>query len=406
MKKIFLIIFSGILFSCAQEQIPVVLPEGAIPVTYNDGWIFSLKWCDSIPGNFLFDTGYSAMQIDSLYLSSIQIDTVGKTTAFTLYGSGEGKQETKYMRGPINCSLDTLSNIMPYAIICQLKPLSGKILDGIAGWYYFKNCVVEFTVDGRYIRVISPDSLQTQQGYQQFSLTYNKYFWYITAKVAVTDSLEIDGKFMFDTGYGSSIYFTTAVAEQYNFSKALSDTVAYYSSGTGFGGKSRGAFFRAKSVTIGDYEIHSPILNYSRDTAGILSGNYKDFMDKDYIGLLGMGLLDRFDMIIDFPRMHLYLRPTKDFNKKDEIGRSGFSYVDRTDIYDGFIVRRIEERQNAEKAGLCLNDTITHINKKAVKELPSEEVKNIMKKAKSVNLTVRRGSETFKIKLPLIDKKM
>jgi hypothetical protein len=346
------------------------------------------------------------MHLDSLYLTTIPLDTVGKTGAHTLYGSGEGKQETRYIRGPLDYYLDTLSSIMPYAIICQLKPTSGKLLDGIVGWDYLKDRVVEFNVDGRYIRVMSPDSLQNLQGYQQFVLHGNKNQWYITAKVTLTDSLEIDGKFLFDTGYGGSIYFTTAVAEQNNFSKVLSDTVAYYSGGTGFGGKSKGAFFRAKSVTIGDYEIHSLILNYSRDVAGILSGNYMDFMDKDYIGLLGIGLLNRFDMIIDFPRQHLYLRPAKDFNREDQPGRSGFSYVDRTDIYDGFIVRNIEEQQNAEKAGICLRDTITHINKKAVKEIPSEKVKNIMGKAKSVDLTIRRGNEILQIKLPLIDKKI
>jgi len=402
-KKIFLLIFLGILFSCNREQKTVVLPEGALSV---NGWIFPLKLYDSIPGNFLFDTGCYGLYIDSLYLSNIPFDTIGKTGAHTLYGSGEGKQETKYIRGPIVGYLDTLSGIMPYAIITQLKPTSGRSLDGIVGWDYLKDHIVEFNVADNYIRIISPDSLQILQEYKEFPLIHDEYFYYLMAKVAVTDSIEIDGEFLFDTGFSGCIRFTTAVANQNNFLANISNTITSYSSHTGFGGKSKGVSFRAKSVTLGDFEINSPILSFSRDTAGTLSvGNYRGFF-RNHNGLLGVGILAHFNVIIDFPQKRLYLRPSKTFNKEDKAGRAGFSFVDRTDIYDGLIVRTLEEQQNAEKAGIRLGDTITHINKKAVKEIPSEDVYNILKKAKSVNLTIRRGNEILQIKLPLIDKKI
>ena len=407
MKKLFLITLLGLLFSCHQEQNTVILPEGAIPITYGHGWIFPVKLYDTIPGNFLFDTGCLSLFLDSLYLSSIPLDTVGKTGAYTLYGSGEGKQETKYIRGPLDCSLDTLSSIMPYAVICQLKPTSGKSLDGIVGWDYLKDRIVEFNVDGQYIRLISPDSLHTLQGYKQLPLIRDGYWWYIKAKVAITDSLEIEGEFFFDTGYtsgSSNILFTTAVAEQNNFSAILADTIAYYTNAGGFGGKSRRVSFRAKSITIGDFEIKAPIASYSRDTAGILSvGNYRGFY-KNHNGLFGVGLLEHFDVIIDFPHKQLYLRPSKNFDKEDKFSRTGFSCIDRTDICDGLIVKGMEKQQNAEKAGIRLEDTITHINKKAVTKLPEEEIKNIMQKAKSIDLTIRRGNEILQIKLPLIDK--
>ncbi len=170
-----------------------MVPDDAIAVNYDSGWIFPLKLYDAIPGNFLFDTGCYGMLLDSLYLVSIPLDTTGKTGAHTLYGSGEGRQETKYISGPIPARLDTLPGISPYAIITQLKPMSGKSLDGIVGWDYLKNHVVEFNVDGRYIRLIAPDSLQNFQGYHKVSLIREGDFWYITAKVAIADSLEIEG---------------------------------------------------------------------------------------------------------------------------------------------------------------------------------------------------------------------
>ncbi|MCL2098193.1 MAG: PDZ domain-containing protein [Bacteroidales bacterium] len=400
-KNILLIILLVILFSCNRERKAIVLPEGAISV---NGWVLPLKIYDSIPGNFLFDTGCYAMYIDSLYLSTIPLDTTGKTGAHTLHGSGEGKQETMYIRGPIACYLDTLSSVLPYAIITQLKPISGKSLDGVVGWDYLKDYMIEFNAANNYIRIISPDSLQNLQGYQKLSLIHEGYFYYITAKVAVTDSIEIDGEFLFDTGYSGSIRFTTAVAEQNHFSANLSNTITSYSSHAGFGGKSKWVSFRAKPLTIGDFEINSPILSFSKDTAGILSvGNYKGFY-RNHNGLLGTEILKHFEIIIDFPHKHLYVRPSKNFNKEEQVDRSGFAFADRTDICDGLIVRSLQEQQNAEKVGIRLGDTITHINEKAVKELVIEDVHEILKKKKSVGLTIRRGNESLQIKLPLIDK--
>jgi hypothetical protein len=405
MKKIYFVLLAGFLFSCNAEQQPAALPEGAIPVTFDGHWSFPMMLHDSIPGNFEFDTGCYGLLLDSLYVAHLPIDTVGKTGPHTLYGAGEGKQITRYIMGPFSYRLDTLSYTFPYTIIVQLKPLAGKSSDGIIGWDYLKNHTVEFNADAQYIRVIAADSLPNLQGYEPISLSHDGNSWYITASVTTVEGQQITGDFLFDVGSGSDIWFTTAVAKQNNFSEILTDTISSVGY-SGFGGKSESVSFRAKSVTIGSFEIKEPILSYSKDTAGILSsGDYKGF-SKDHKGLLGAALLARFNMVIDFPHKQIHLKPANGFDKKDKFSRRGFRYVDRTDIFDGFIVTGINRNQNAETAGIQLGDTITHINRKPVKNMSKDELTKIWEHAKRATLTIRRANDTLQIKIPLTDKNL
>ena len=403
MKKALLFLLMALLFSCNPKRQPATIPAEAIPVTYDGNWIFPMMLNDSIPGNFVFDTGCRGLLLDSLYFSNIPIDTTGKIGKHTLYGAGEGKQETIYVMGPLSSRIDTLDYILPYTIIVQLKPYSGKSSDGVMGWDYLQNLIVEFNVDGQYIRLLPPDSIQNLNGYEQIPLSHDGNWWYITAKVSVTEDVQIDGEFLFDVGSGSNIWFTTAIAKQNNFATILSDTIVSVGM-AGFGGKSESVSFRAKAVTIGNFEIKKPILLYSKDTAGLLSvGDYKGFY-RNHNGLLGAELLARFNMIIDFPHQQLYLRKAEQFDKRDKINRRGFGYADRTDICDGFVVRSLAKEQNAEKAGVQLGDIITHINKKSVKELSEEKLEQIWTHAKSITLTIQRAGDTLQIKLPLTDK--
>lgn len=73
--------------------------------------------------------------------------------------------------------------------------------------------------------------------------------------------------------------------------------------GIGLSGESKGGVIRSESVQIGKDKLPDIDIHLSYDKSGALSGN--DF----YIGIIGNKVLEKYDMVVDYINLYLYLRP-------------------------------------------------------------------------------------------------
>ncbi len=96
-------------------------------------------------------------------------------------------------------------------------------------------------------------------------------------------------------------------------------------------------------------------------------------------GNLGIGILKRFALIIDYPDSAIYLSPGPDMNAPFEHDMSGMEYYGTGDDYNHVIISRVEPGSPADVVGLEKDDEIMSINLKPVAKMSLEEIDGIFK---------------------------
>ncbi len=124
-------------------------------------------------------------------------------------------------------------------------------------------------------------------------------------------------------------------------------------------------------------------MDYTENTSGILS-------KRKYLGLVGNKILERFDVIIDYINSYLYVKPNKKFNKPFKASKKGFYCKNRSETLKGFIVSGFYKNSNAEKSGLKIDDKIIKVNGQKVSTTNYKKIKEIIKKADSLELGIIR----------------
>ena len=116
---------------------------------------------------------------------------------------------------------------------------------------------------------------------------------------------------------------------------------------------------------------------------------------------MGNGILDRFDILLDFKNNNLYLKPNQTIDNIFEIPCLGFKYVDRSQTMQAWIVTGIFENSNAQKAGLKIDDKFLTINGVSIKEIQHDKFKAILKKIDVIKLTIIREKSKKEINFKL-----
>lgn len=376
------------------DSLPIV-QSTVIPFKYYGHLYCPMIINDSVKGNFVFDTGADNLYLDTLFLFQSPLPQK-QTGTVMLPGVGSSFQKTKMIRDKYNCQYGPLTLTPPYTVTMNLKPILGRYADGIIGMNFLKDSVFSIDYIKEEIRILDPKDFSTE-GYEKLPISIRKNRIYIQAAIQVAPKKKIEGEFLLDLGNGGSINLTNQCARENNLAQLVPEKIRTYTNWGGIGGASSSFNFQADTFYIGNQKIVKPLADYSNDTKGALSS-------RDYIGLIGNGISDRFDLILNIPDSSLYLRPNKNFPLPYKQTNTGFAYVDRTDICDGWIVRALYEGLPAEKAGLQINDIIVKINDKPTKNLSIDEQRKLFKNLDSpYTLTVERSKQRLELTLEKVD---
>lgn len=372
------------------DSLPIA--EGTvIPFKYYGHLYFPTTINDSVNGNLVFDTGADDLYLDSLFFEGCPLPQLNVSNAY-LPGVGNTAQKVKLIQDKYNCRYGHLTLTPPYTVTLNLKPILGKYADGIVGINLLKDSVFAIDYVREEIRILNPDDFSTE-GYEKIPFSIRKNRIHIPAAIQITSGKRIEGEFLLDLGNGGSVDLTSVCAQANNLAETLPEKIRTYTNWGGIGGASSTYNFRTDTVYIGNQKIVEPIIDYSNDTKGALSG-------KEYLGLIGNNILDRFDLILNIPDSCLYLRPNKNISLPYKQTPTGFAYVDRTDICNGWIVRALYEGLPAEKAGLQIGDILVKVNDKNTKDISIDEQKDFFRNLKSpYTLTVERNKQLLELTL-------
>ena len=123
----------------------------------------------------------------------------------------------------------------------------------------------------------------------------------------INDNVSFDGNFLVDIGSSGSISLNSSLVAKLKLSRVLTDVKKKIYDTGGVGGSRTDYLFVAKDISVAGYEIEDVVTDFSGNTQGMMANDSFD-------GLVGNAFFERFDVIFDFAKCEIWLRPNRNFN--------------------------------------------------------------------------------------------
>ena len=201
----------------------------------------------------------------------------------------------------------------------------------------------------------------------------------LTIKVA--NNLALNGRFLVDLGASDAIALNSNTAARMQLNRVLTNVKKKIYDTGGVGGSRTDYIFKAKGITAAEHKIENIYISYSGNTQGAMA-------DNRYDGLVGNALFERFDVIIDFAKCEIWLRPNKNINAEIKFD-SGMTLTPKTNCW---IVNGLIESGNAHKAGVKRGDVIISINGLSPEKIDLRRLRQMNRSAEDWTIVVKRDN--------------
>lgn len=344
------------------------------------------------PYNFILDTGVGLTIItDPKLKDSLNLKYQRK---IQVKGLGEGKDIDAYLTPFLKIEIgSTIQENASAAIldkdIFDLSSYAGMPVHGLIGYDFFKSFIVRIYYETGFVGIYKSEKLRLiRKGYRvPISIEQNKP--YVNVLIDASDRTKHPLKMILDTGAGHPISLESENGDAF----PLPDQFVIANLGVGLGGNIGGFVGRIANLKIGRFDIKNPISSfpYYDDVAAKVTTVKRD-------GSIGNQLLKRFEIIFDYERSCMYLKPNASFHEPFEHDMSGIElYANGSDL-KRFFINRVEPYSAADVFGLQKDDEILAINFKSTSAMTMEEIIELFKSKANRNLflEVARKKETLR----------
>jgi hypothetical protein len=331
--------------------------------------IIRLNINDKGPFNFILDSGVGLMLItDPKLVDSLNISN--KRT-LKISGLGEGDDYEAYITSPLKVDIRGLISYDVAAAILKkdhfgLSNYAGIPIHGLLGYEFFNNLAVKINFGDSILTVSKPKDIRSLRKGSKIPITVENRKPYIRAKITFPNGTKTDDKLVLDLGAGHPLSLEHIIKTHGLPQKFIAANL-----GIGLTGPIEGFISRVKEIELGRYKIKDVITSFpiEKETA---PSERRD-------GNLGIQILKRFTLIMDYPDSAIYLKPGPNINDPFEHDMSGLEYYRSGDELDHVIVSRVEPGSAADEIGLEKDDEIVSINFKPVKTMSLEEIDQLFK---------------------------
>jgi hypothetical protein len=397
MKKIFSIIFVLIFTFPVLGQEGFLFEKGinnaVIPFRFINNLIFIPIKVNGIELNFLLDSGVEETILFSMDdKKEVRFFNIEKITLRGL-GEEESIEGLKSTNNTLEINKLKSSNHLLYIVLDQSFNLSSHIgipVNGIIGYHFLKNNLVEINYDKKRITVYSDtdkNRKRIERKFQKVPLTIERLKPYVNSKV-VMNSVEIPVKLLVDIGNSDAIWLFE------NNSKSIKVPAKNFEDylGQGFSGDIEGKRAQISKFTMDGFEFNNLIIAFP-DSTSIKNVQ----LVKDRSGSVGSEILRRFSVVLDYKNQKMYLRKNGDFyspfsyNKSGvEIQHDGLQWVQET--------VRLETVPIIKSGDLALNENEAESNFKYKFVLkPIYLVGNVRKNSAAASSGLQKGDVIVRI---------
>lgn len=344
-----------------------------IPLTINDKG----------PFNFVLDTGVGVFLItDPSLVNTLNLSSTLRK--IKVIGFGEGKELEASVTGFLSVSINnTIKGSLPAAVLKEdsfdLSSYTGIPIHGLLGFEFFNSFTVRISYTNHFLKVYRPQVLYTLKRSQSIPISIISGKPYVDVQITLNNS-PAKVKLIIDTGAGHPLWLESAEGKpveipQVNIRANL---------GVGLSGTIEGFMGRLSSVKLGKYDMKNVVAAFPDFE---LVGSK---VEEKRNGNMGNAILRRFEVVFDYKRNTLQLKPNYNFKKPFEHDMSGLELIYHSPDYSRLFVGRVEEGSAADECGLMPEDEIVDINFKPAKDWNIDDLYELFrsKPDKGILLTV------------------
>lgn len=368
-----------------EQQKP--LPEGAIAFDYSNHLYFDVMLRDSVPARMIFDTGNTNLLIDNKLFKEhfAPSETLQRTL---IQGTGNSLEAVYRDTSDWKYSIGEYYQTEQGAIIMDLQKILGNEADGMFGMEFMRGRKVEFNYADGYMLIL-PQEAQPAEGYTCVKckwLDNRQARMVMPISLKINDAVSFDGNFLVDIGSSGGVSLNSSLVAKLKLNRVLTDVKKKIYDTGGVGGSRTDYIFTAKGISVAGCELKDVVTDFSGNTQGMMANDSFD-------GLVGNALFERFDVIFDFAKCEIWLRPNKNFNATVNFD-SGMTLTPQE---DGWVVNGLVEGGNAHRAGVRRGDKIIAINGLAREKVSLKELKRMNRSAEDWEIVVKRDNTTTEI---------
>lgn len=313
--------------------------------------------------NFILDSGSGGISLDSSSCEEFKIkhSPSGKTIngIAGIHAVDFTKNNTLKLPGLEVKNLDFYIN--NYEV---LSSVYGEKIDGIIGYSFFSRYIVKVDFDSLYLEIYSPGFFH----YPGEGLLLHPFFTTLPIQpLQIKDARIIFENFYFDTGAGLCFLISKQFSEDSQV--IIKRRIPVPIQAEGLGGKKRMLITIMKEVKIGPYRFRRVPTHILDDEFNATSYPYVG-------GLIGNDILRRFNLVINYMKKEIHLKPNGHFNESFDYSYTGMSlyYVDGKIMIDDVI-----KGSPADIAGFQKDDIVLGIGNDLTNNIT--QYKNLLQSA-------------------------
>ncbi len=219
---------------------------------------------------------------------------------------------------------------------------AGHKTEGLLGGKVFMKFEVLEDYRLHAITVVPPAQFTAPPGYTSIPVMISGNLALVELTIGGTDGKSVEGTFLIDSGtVGNMILMKRFTDANPSLEpKKLIDI----SSVTAVGGKLEIASGKLELLRLGPYSFHELPVAFLRSV--------NPSLPTTLAGLLGSGILRKFDVIFDYPHGKLWLKPNADFSNPFPVMASGILLTVKPPRYNVVLVRDVLAGSPAAQAGV------------------------------------------------------
>ncbi len=394
-------------FTVLHAQIPTNLPPhqkgfNKIPFEYINGFIVvDAHFQGILPMKFIFDTGAeNSVLFDKNIAQIFQLPCDKKVR---LIGANLNQEVianicTEVYLRIANLPIQANSMIVLNDNFYYIDEFLGIPIGGIIGTNYFHEKIVNIDYNKMVITLIDPSVFRPSKysKYQQFDIEVIDRKPYLECEVSFTPGTTSIAKMLLDSGAGVAAIFhynsDTTIFQNDNWKRGVL--------GKGLSGEITGYVGKVHGFQFGNFNFDQMVSSFQWLNASALK-NEKIVR----YGLIGNLILERFDVVIDYPHKKLYLKPNSQYHRPFKYDKSGLTIYAYGNALNQYYIKDVLPNSPASEADIRENDIILKINGYSYKWYALKKINTLLsnKSGKKVKFTIQRGQEILKKEVLLRD---
>lgn len=338
--------------------------------------------------DFIFDTGDGLTVLNISRVKELGMSSGADATTTSAEGTISGKL---VKHNEISVGGAPIHNVKVYETSLQHLEISiGRDIDGIIGYDILKNYVVSMNYDKKRIELYKPAGFTYKGKGTVMSINLTSFIPHIAGKVTLNSGETLMGEFFVDTGAKATIDFNTPFVESNQLASKLDNSYIYLVAGLGDKEYEhhRG---KVKSFAFENFSFDDIPVGLSHAKHGIQN-------HKKVAGILGSGLLSRFNIVYDYHSKKMYWEKGKTYADLFSVNASGMELQlskDKSKV----LVHKVFDNSVASASGIQVDAEIENVNGKSATDIGLAKLREIFAQdGKTVTVTIDGKTMDMKLK--------